>query len=210
MGFALIALAAAVLLYGIHLALTSPSSPPAVQAPSSVHASRPALFNRQEAESRAKVDPLKYPGLPELIAADLSVRECKIPQAYFMSEIHNAISGEFTRPGQTDWAVMCIQGSKFTVLLYRNGIPTYPATIYGPWTEEPRVDIFEQSGDTRLGYNRAISAVGEEFIMRHYRAYGGPKPPPIDHQGIDIGCCEQASQTLYWYDNMWYRLTGDD
>src|ERR1035437_5604838 len=30
-----------------------------------------------------------------------------------------------------------------------------------------------------------IRPVGRKFIMDHYRAYGGPKPPPIDHQGIE-------------------------
>jgi hypothetical protein len=37
----------------------------------------------------------------------------------------------------------------------------------------------------KVGYSRKIMAVGKDFIIRHYDAYGGPKPPPIDHQGID-------------------------
>lgn len=209
-GFALIALAAAIFLYGIHLVLTSPSSPPTVRGPRSDRAALPALLNKQEAESRAQIDPLKYPGLPELIAADLSARECTIPQAYFVSEIHNAISGEFTRPGQTDWAVMCVQNETVTILLYPNGEPVGPITVYGPQKDQ----IVSVSGREReglhTGYNEAINAVDEDYIMSHYRAYGGSVPPPIDHQGINVACCEQSSQVLYWYENKWYRLQGAD
>jgi len=38
-----------------------------------------------------------------------------------------------------------------------------------------------------------ISAVDRKFILRHYRAYGGPNPPPIDHNGIDDSFLEKAS-----------------
>lgn len=31
-----------------------------------------------------------------------------------------------------------------------------------------------------MGYSRAISPVGRAFILGHYQAYGGRKPPPID------------------------------
>jgi len=55
-----------------------------------------------------------------------------------------------------------------------------------------------------------ITPVGKDFIMRHYRAYGGPKPPPIDHQGIDCDICQKASTTLYFYRGRWLTLTGAD
>ena len=35
--------------------------------------------------------------------------------------------------------------------------------------------------------------------MRHYDAYGGPKPPPIDHQGIDDAFVEKASVVHYFH-----------
>jgi len=163
-----------------------------------------------EADSRAQIDPTSYPGLPQDIAEDLSARACKIPQAYFRSELHNAISGEFTSPGQFDWAVMCIRGGEFTVLLYKNGDTADPTTIYGPWSDKLEVMDWGSNGGIHVGYNRAISAVGKEFIMRHYQAYGGPKPPPIEHDGIDIACCEKSSETLYWHNNKWHTLQGAD
>ena len=34
-----------------------------------------------------------------------------------------------------------------------------------------------------IGYSREITAVNRDFIMDHYRAYGGPEPPAIDPSG---------------------------
>ncbi|MEO8658007.1 MAG: hypothetical protein ABI693_06030 [Bryobacteraceae bacterium] len=45
--------------------------------------------------------------------------------------------------------------------------------------------------------------------MDRYRAYGGPKPPPIDHQGIESGG-DKASVVLYHYRGKWLTLQGAD
>ena len=63
---------------------------------------------------------------------------------------------------------------------------------------------------TEIGFSRGITPVGKEFIMRHYNAYGGPKPPPTDHQGIDDAFIEKASVAWYFYDGKWLKLTGAD
>jgi hypothetical protein len=62
----------------------------------------------------------------------------------------------------------------------------------------------------QIGYSRAISPVGREFIMRHHQGYGGVKPPPIDHQGIDDAFVGKASVVLYFYRGKWLELTGAD
>jgi hypothetical protein len=46
--------------------------------------------------------------------------------------------------------------------------------------------------------------------MRHYRGYGGPQPPPIDHHGIDDAFLEKASITWYFNNGKWLRLQGAD
>jgi hypothetical protein len=46
--------------------------------------------------------------------------------------------------------------------------------------------------------------------IRHYDAYGGTKPPPIDHQGIDDAFLEEASVTWYFYGGRWLKLSGAD
>jgi len=65
-------------------------------------------------------------------------------------------------------------------------------------------------GGDRIGYSHGIAAVGREFIMDHYRAYGGPEPPPIDHQAIDDEFLGKASVTWYFHQGKWLRLQGAD
>jgi len=63
----------------------------------------------------------------------------------------------------------------------------------------------------QIGFSRGIRPVGKDFIMRHFRAYGGPTPPPsIDHQGIDDAFIEKASVTWYFVGGNWLKLTGAD
>jgi len=59
-------------------------------------------------------------------------------------------------------------------------------------------------------YLSEISAVDRKFILRHYRAYGGPNPPPIDHNGIDDSFLEKASVIWYRYHGKWITLKGAD
>jgi hypothetical protein len=54
-----------------------------------------------------------------------------------------------------------------------------------------------------------IRPVGRKFIVGRYQAYGGPKPPPINHQGIESGG-ETASMILYRYRGKWLTLQGSD
>jgi hypothetical protein len=56
----------------------------------------------------------------------------------------------------------------------------------------------------------AISTVGRAFILSHYRAYGGPKPPAIDHEGIDDAFVGKASIVHYLHAGQWLDLTGAD
>ena len=59
-------------------------------------------------------------------------------------------------------------------------------------------------------YSREIASVGRAYILQHYQAYGGTKPPPIDHQGINDAFVEKGSVVLYFYRQEWLRLTGAD
>ena len=65
-------------------------------------------------------------------------------------------------------------------------------------------------GRDQWGYSRGIGPVGKDFMMRHYDAHGGPKPPPIDHLGIEDVFIEKASVVWYFYNGQWLKLTGAD
>jgi hypothetical protein len=116
------------------------------------------------------------------------------------------IRGEFFAKGDAGWAVLCSINNRTALLAFRSDRDTNPDTVT---TTEDRGYV---SGlDTgNFGYSREITAVGRDFILGHYRAYGGPKPPPLDHQGVDDAFLEKASVTWYFHEGKWLRLQGAD
>lgn len=77
------------------------------------------------------------------------------------------------------------------------------------WEREDK-NYLQDVGHDDIAYSREITAVDRNFIMTHYRAYGGPEPPPIDHEGIDDAFLEKASVVHYWYEGRWIQLQGAD
>ena len=65
-------------------------------------------------------------------------------------------------------------------------------------------------GNGTVGYSRAIDVADAKYIREHYVAYGGPKPPPFDHEGINDIFIEKASVVWYWYRGRWLKLQGAD
>lgn len=170
--------------------------------------------------------PTAFAQLPPKIQSALRSRGCRIPQTYMGSALHNVIRGQFARRGQTDWAILCskervskvlqradngwashtLKENISSILIFWNQSERAPAEI-GP---APDRNFLTPLANGKIGYSRAISPVGEGFIMTHFRAYGGPKPPPIDHDGIGDEFLEKGSVVHYFYRGRWLRLTGSD
>jgi hypothetical protein len=169
----------------------------------------PEALKRQfdEAERRiVRLPPAAFPELPRNVVRELQRRGCSIPQEAYTKKPHNVIKDQFARAGEFDWAVLCSIKGISTILVFWNGSEKNPGTI------APMEDRNFLQGITteNIGYSRGIGTVGKDFIMRHFDAYGGPKPPPIDHQGIDDAFIEKASVTWYFHDGEWLMLSGSD
>jgi hypothetical protein len=156
-------------------------------------------------QSIKRLPPSAFPELPGPVRRALNLRGCTVPQS-FLTGPHNVIKGEFARPGQTDWAVLCSVNGVSTILVFWNGSPDNPAAI----APQPDANSVQGITATATAYSREITAVGKRFIMQHYLGYGGPKPPPMNHQGIDDAFLEKASVTYYLYRGKWLQLTGAD
>ncbi len=160
-----------------------------------------------EAERRiVRLPPAAFPELPANVVRELQRRDCTVPQEAHTRKPHNVIKGEFAKPGQTDWAVLCSVRGVSSILVFWNGSETNPSAI------APAEDHNYLQGITaeQFGFSRGITSVGKDFIMRHYRAYGGPTPPPVGHQGIDDAFIEKGSRTWYFHGGTWLQLTGAD
>ena len=160
------------------------------------------------ADSNVKrLPPSAFPQLPPNIDHYLQAKRCTIPQYDNNPRPHNVIRGHFARAGQDDWAVLCSRNRVSTILVFWNGSTRRPSEIAKAADRN-----FLQGTDGRdgIGFSRVIAVADKKYILDHYKAYGGPRPPPITHQGIDDGFMEKASVILYFYRGRWRELQGAD
>jgi hypothetical protein len=164
-------------------------------------------LNFQEAERQiVRLPPTAFPMLPVAIVRELQRRNCTIPQEVFSKTPNNVVRGQFAKRRQVDWAVLCSVNGASRILVFWNGSANSPAEL--PAAEDK--DYLQGLGGAKIGFSRGISAVGKDYITQHYQAHGGPKPPPIDHQGIDDAFLEKASVVQYFFEGKWLQLTGSD
>ena len=142
--------------------------------------------------------PSAFPGLPAGIVRELERRGCTIPQVTIegvdTKKPHNVASGEFARKGQKDWAVLCSRRGRSAIHIFW-GRPAKCASVIESQTDSA---------------DRYIGTADAKYILDHYESYGGPKPPPLTHEGINDGIAEKASQVLYCYGGKWRVLQGAD
>ena len=158
------------------------------------------------AKAILSVPPDAFPQLPDTIISTLHSLGCTIPQPSASGPPRNVIRGDFFAPGQVGWAVLCGSGGFSSILVFRDDLDAHPEEL----ARSEDKGYLQDVGNDKIEYSREITAVDRKFIMTHYRAYGGPEPPPIDHQGIDDAFLEKASVTYYWYEGKWLRLQGAD
>jgi len=148
----------------------------------------------QEAGPGADRTPAEIRKLPSDLKSELDRRGCTIPSALPLSS--NAVRGQFAKRGEFDWAVLCRSQHITTLLVFRNGSNHVVIEL----------SVMPNNDGVSDWY---IRPVGKDFIQRHYVAYGGPKPPPINHDGIESGD-EHASIVFYCYKGKWLHLQGAD
>ncbi len=153
-----------------------------------------------------RLSPADFPDMPAVLSKTLIERECLIPQAGSSGPLGNVIRGEFFAAGQESWAVICSHNRKAQILAFRSASDQQPEVI-----EEFDDQVCRgEEWDCGMLYGKNINAVGGEYILSHHEAFGGPVPPPIDHQGINVGIWDKASHVRYFHEGKWLTLTGAD
>lgn len=186
---------------------SSDSQPVSIQTEAKEIPSEPILDRWDIADRETvRLQPATFSELPENIVAELQSRQCTIPQIYDDPKPHNVISGEFKEKGQTDWAVLCSKDLISSILIFWNGSVENPSSL----DPLPDKGALQGIGNGRIGYSRYINVVGKAFIEKHYRAYGGTQPPPINHEGIADGQVGKGSSVHYYHNGKWLQLTGAD
>jgi hypothetical protein len=160
---------------------------------------------RAEREIR-RLTPQTYRGLPRSVSHYLRRHGYTIPQAYDRQEPHNVVRGRFDGDGLTDWAVLGSRGGSSEILVFWAGSASRVTRL----ARRANPGYVQTVGPDRLGYSRSISVVGRQYILDHYRAYGGPSPPSILHDAIDDAFVGKASEVNYYDGVRWHKLQGAD
>jgi hypothetical protein len=152
----------------------------------------------------ARLAPSAFPRLPSAVKLDMDHRGCTVPQAWDDSVPHNVVSGAFIKQAQTDWAVLCSIAHTSRILVYRAGT----TAIVDSLALAADVGWLQGVGDGKIGFSRVLGTADKKFIVDHAAFYGGPKPPPIDHLGINDIFSGKASMVLYFDGRRWIKLQG--
>lgn len=169
--------------------------------------SEPVLPNFNRAgEEIVRLTPRTFQNLPAAVVQELERRKCTIPQVWAAQAPGNVVTGHFTAAGQVDLALLCSRERVSSILVFRKSSPAEVAEL----ATAPDVDYLQVVAGGRIGYSRALGVADSQYIQTHYLRYGGPKPPPLDHEGIDDAFVEKGSHVWYWYEGQWLQLTGAD
>jgi hypothetical protein len=178
-----------------------------VLAPLMIFASVGTVSFAQTPDARiVRLSPAAIRRLPGNLVKELQRRECTIPQETQSKQSNNVIKGEFAKPGQTDWAVLCSVKGISAILVFWNGSEKNPASL-APMDDRLSIQGFKKS---EFSYSRGIRPAGKSFITLHHSAYGRRPLPPINHQGIVDTFTEKASVVWYSYQGQWLKLSGSD
>jgi len=134
------------------------------------------------------LEPKQVRELPALIKADLEKRGCKIPTFTRWDARHNVIQGQFLKPGQRDWAVLCRHQDKSSILIYPGSATADVQTVRSEAHDPHRI-------------MHTITA----FVLqkRAVRDKLTESLPPFDHDGIEDGPIQKAALVLYYRDGEW-------
>ena len=196
---------ALILCAGNGVAQISPKALDVADGAESVLAAFLALLDSAD-QQVVRLSPTDFQELPTNVRAELQRRGCTIPQVPMVEGHHNVIKGEFEKPGQTDWAVLCSVRRVSSILIFWNGSTETLTSL----AEMKDIDRLQSWTEGRIVYSRLIRPVGKSFIDEHYAGFGGPTPPPIDHQGVDDAFWGKASGVHYLFQGSWLRLQGGD
>jgi hypothetical protein len=151
----------------------------------------PALAAAQ-GDGIIRLKPGEFKQLPLVVRRDLERRRCLIPQVSDKPAPHNVAVGAFISAGSRDWAVLCSIKGQSRILVYRSG-------------KAARVDSLARKIDFE---GRILGIATPKSIKDHAIAYNGPKPPLLEHEGIDDGFWEKGSVVWYYSRGRWIELAG--
>jgi hypothetical protein len=166
----------------------------------------PAEWIRADVET-VRLPPDAFPDLPGAVVAELQRLGCTIPQPYGAhTPDHNVIKGRFLSSANVDWAVLCSRDRVSSILIFPGGSVDSVLEL----ESTPDANWLQVVNPGEIGFSRSIDVADPQHIVALAEAHGAPKPPPLDHDGVEHAFNEKASTILYWQDGQWIGFEGAD
>jgi hypothetical protein len=151
-----------------------------------------------------RLKPSDFRQLPAAVRRDLDRRGCRIPQVPDKTAPHNVISGSFIAAGSRDWAVLCSVKGSSRVLVYRGGGASKVDSV----ARRADQQYLQSGANGALEFSRRIYIAEAKAIAEEAKVHSGPRPPPLEHDGIGDAFMGKASPIRYYYRGKWLELQG--
>lgn len=124
----------------------------------------------------------------------LTQLDCAIPVWRSGATSGAVVTGEFERAGQVDLAVLCVHSDK-------------SSSTYVFWGgNASKRDTMPESGSSI----NVVTRAGVEARVDVSRPLDPDMPVTVEHDAIEIGCCECCSTIFYRHQGQWFTLPGAD
>jgi hypothetical protein len=150
-----------------------------------------------------KHNPSEYRHLPKNIINYLETNRCLIPESTTSDKTIGGFRGEFQKPGQTDWVVLCSRGQVSSILIFWKGSTDKVSEIAKSLEKDFIRPIDNSAG---LGYFRTIGLDEVKDMVEENRALFGGENPLIDHFGIDEQTADGREVVYYLHKGRWLTL----
>ncbi|HEX4036552.1 MAG TPA: hypothetical protein VHX37_00725 [Acidobacteriaceae bacterium] len=150
---------------------------------------------------RIRLLPLaSFPLLPPAVAAQLSRRQCMIPQSFEAHQPENVIHGAFRAPGSSDWAVLCSVSGSTTLYVFLEGELDAPISL----RTQPDTTWLGAEPDSSLhGSAWGISTLPVEQLRSSPQLRNAAA---LDHDAIDDAHLEHSAAFRYHQSGKWLVL----
>jgi len=140
-----------------------------------------------------------FPQLPAAVQSELNRRDCLIPQTYEAHAPENVIEASLERPGSRDWAVVCSENGRVSLLVFF-GDSAAIAHVLATAQETERLETQGAAG--ALGFDWGIDAATPEQVHEAQRGMRN-LPPRLDHDALAEEVIDQPTVYHYYAAGTW-------
>lgn len=147
-----------------------------------------------------------FPDLPAPIVDQMNQRQCLVPQSYEAHHPENVVHASLERAGSSDWAVLCSEGGKISLLVFFGSSPGKPIEL-ATAAETNRLQRHDSSGV--LGFNWAIEPASPEAV---HQAQSGmeKRPPRLDHDALADITLDRQTVYRFFKKGSWTLVDTSD